>query len=309
MIGIYSIASYYPKTYRDNFKLAKQFNESENFVRKRVGGEVLPTLAPEMETSDMAVRAIQRLIDKTGTNKNDIDCLVLCTQNPDGNGLPHTSAIVQKKANLKNRLAAFDVSLGCSGYVYGLNIIQGFMEVANLSKGILVTADPYSKIVDPEDKNTVMLFGDAATATLLTREKPVFKIGRSLLYTDGSGAVHLKNCNGRLHMNGRQVFNFAATEVPQQIKALLSLEKIGIEEVDRFILHQGSRFIVETIARKLKIDSQKVPIYMKLTGNTVSSSIPLVLESVIPDEMIQTVLLSGFGVGWSWGSMLISRVN
>ena len=309
MIGIRSIASYYPHTCRDNFELAEKFNEGKGFVRKRVGGEVLPLLEPGTETSDMAVRAIQKLSEKTGLSLEEIDCLVICTQNPDGNGLPHTSAIVQTKLNLKKDVAAFDISLGCSGYVYGLNIVRGFMAASNLSNGIFVTADPYSKIVDPEDRNTVMLFGDAATATLLTIEKPIFKIGRSLFHTDGRGAVHLMNCSGRLHMNGRQVFNFAATEVPQQIKELLTLENIDINGIDQFVLHQGSRFIVETIARKLKIEPHKVPIQMKLTGNTVSSSIPLVLESILPNEMIRTVLLSGFGVGWSWGSMIISRTG
>ena len=307
MIGIREIASYIPETSLDNFKLAATFGENEDFVKKRLGGYVLPIIGPGMDTSDMAVHVIQRLLKKTSIAKEDIQCLVICTQNPDGGGLPHTSAIVQEKADLPNRIAAFDISLGCSGYVYGLNIVKGFMEASGLSNGILITADPYSKIVDPEDRNTKMLFGDAATATLLSRENPVFTIGKSSYSTDGKGAVHLRNRNGRLDMNGRQVFNFAATKVPQQIDGLLAAEGLAHADIDQYIFHQGSRYIVETLTQRMRIDKKKVPIQMENTGNTVSSSIPLILENTITNEAIRNILVSGFGVGWSWGSLILVR--
>ncbi|MBU0665005.1 MAG: ketoacyl-ACP synthase III [Proteobacteria bacterium] len=309
MIGIGAIASYLPEKSRDNFKLAAHFGEDETFVRQRLGGISLPVLDHGLETSDMAVLAIERLLDKTGLDKDAIQCLVVCTQNPDGRGLPHTAAIVQQKANLPQHTAAFDVSLGCSGYVYGLNIVKGFMENAGLTTGVFVTADPYSKIVDPEDRNTVMLFGDAAAATLLTVDNPIYHLGKSVYGTDGQGANHLANKGGRLHMNGRQVFNFAATQVPASITALLHADGITLEDVDQFIIHQGSRYIVETLSRRMGLDESKVPMRMEMTGNTVSSSIPLILQESINEKAIHKILIAGFGVGWSWGAMMLSRIK
>ena len=284
MIGIKEIASYIPERVRDNIQLAAKFGKSGDFIRERIGGIYLPIKEPEMNTSDMACRAIENLLNKSGVGKNEIGCLALCTQNPDGRGLPHTAAIVQAKLELPHALAAFDISLGCSGYVYGLNIIKGFMDSADLKIGVLVTADPYSKIIDSKDPTTVMLFGDAASATLLVREDSILEIKKSLYGTDGRGSIHLINDGGRLHMNGRQVFNF-----------------------DQFVFHQGSRYIVETLIRRLKLDKKKVPLRIEKTGNTVSSSIPLILENSIQEPRVRNILIAGFGVGWSWGGMILTR--
>ncbi|MBN9079815.1 MAG: ketoacyl-ACP synthase III [Rhizobiales bacterium] len=307
MIGISEIANFVPRTVRDNLSQAASFGETEDFVRNRIGALKLPSMAAGEETSDLAARAVGALLEISGKAKEAIDCLVVCTQNPDAEGLPHTAAIVQAKCGLPKTIAAFDISLGCSGYVYGLPAVIGFMEATGLSNGILVTADPYSKIVDPADKNTALLFGDAATATLLARN-PVFRIGAVLFGTDGSGAQHLQRKNGRLHMNGRQIFNFAALNVPAQIKMLLERERVAVEEVDRWILHQGSRYIVDSLISRMGLRPERVPIRLQTTGNTVSSSIPLILEESLRDAAHRTIVLSGFGVGLSWGSMLLHRI-
>lgn len=308
MIGIREIATYIPSSGRDNFKLARQFGKNDEFVTNRLGGHVLPLMEEGMETSDLAVNALSNLLKKTGLNKNEIDCIVICTQNPDGNGLPHTSAIVQEKAGLSEKVAAFDISLGCSGFVYGLNVVKGFMNAADLKTGVLITADPYSKIIDDQDVNTVMLFGDAATATLLTKHNPKFLFGQSLYATYGKGRNDLKNIDGTLYMNGRNVFNFVATKGVQQITELLKKGKLSKEEIDCYVLHQGSRYIVETVAGKLDI-LEKTIVSMKNTGNTVSSSIPLILEKIFEDKNMNRVLISGFGVGFSIGTMIINRME
>ncbi len=307
MIGVQAIASYTPSNVRDNFSQAEQFGKEEQFVRERIGAMQLPIKDSDVETSDLASNAIEHLLNQTGVPAGNIECLVVCTQNPDGCGLPHTSAIVQHKVGLSNRVAAFDISLGCSGYIYGLAVVKGFMQDAGLSKGILVTADPYSKILDFDDVNTSMLFGDAATATLLSTE-PVYNIGQPLLGTDGSGASFLFNNDGRLYMNGRQIFNFAATRVPSQILALLEREEMNADDIDQFVFHQGSRYIVSTLAKRLKIPEVKAPVCLEKTGNTVSSSIPLILEQSIQDSELNRILLSGFGVGLSWGSTILTKI-
>lgn len=306
MIGIKAISSYIPQQTRDNLTQAGKFGKNEQFVRERIGALHLPIMEEDEDTSDLAVKAIERLLRNACIEKSTIDCMILCTQNPDNLGLPHTSAIVQQKLGLSDGVAALDISLGCSGYVYGLVLIKGFMEVAGLKNGILVTADPYSKIIDSNDSNTAMLFGDAASATLLSNN-PVYEIGASMFGTDGGGAQHLINKDGLLHMNGRQIFNFAAKRVPEQINKLLDNANLTIDDIDQFLLHQGSRYIVETLADKLQIPKNKTPILLEEVGNTVSSSIPLILEQSMQQADKIRLLLSGFGVGLSWGSVLLYR--
>ena len=175
-----------------------------------------------------------------------------------------------------------------------------------MKTGILVTSDPYSKIVDINDKNTALLFGDASTATLIS-ENPIYKINKSVFSTDGSQLNSLEKLDGVLRMNGRDVFTFAAQSVPIQINKLLLRSSIDIGEIDLFIFHQGSKFIVETIANRMKLDKSKVPINIKNIGNTVSSSIPLILQNVLDDVHNEKIILSGFGVGLSWASMIIEK--
>jgi 3-oxoacyl-[acyl-carrier-protein] synthase-3 len=216
--------------------------------------------------------------------------------------------MVHGKLGLPEGCAAFDVSLGCSGYVYGLSIIQGFLQSNGYTRGVLVTSDPYSKIVDRADKNTALLFGDAATATLVG-PNPVFRAGPFSLGTHGALHEALICRGGVLSMNGREIFNFTATAVPKDLEKLLAAAHIAKESVDCFLFHQGSKYIVETIARRARIPLEKVRLGMETTGNTVSSSIPLLLEREVADDSVSTIVLSGFGVGLSWGSCVLQRVR
>jgi len=165
--------------------------------------------------------------------------------------------------------------------------------------GLLVTADPYSKIVSPDDRDTAMLFGDAATATMLTRSKPVWRLGRAVFGTDGgkAGALEVQS-NRQLRMNGRGVFEFSATRVPGAMHETLERNGICWQDVDRVMLHQGSRYIVETIAKRID-QMDKTPFGAALYGNAVSSSVPLMLEAEA-DLGHRCILTAGFGVGLSW---------
>lgn len=255
----------------------------------------------------MCVRAFEGL----DRRPDAVDCLVVCTQNPDGSGLPHTSAVVHGKLGLPAQCACFDVSLGCSGYVYGLSIVQSFMQQNRLARGLLFTADPYSKIIDPKDKNTALLFGDAATVTLLdAAEQPGrWRMGPFRFATRGKDGAALENRAGTLAMNGRAVFNFSATEVPPQVSALLADAGLKAEDVDLFLFHQGSRFIVDQLAKRLDLPAAKVPVNLAEQGNTVSSSLPLLLQEHLGDSRLRRILLSGFGVGLSWASCLLTRAE
>ncbi|MDC0010724.1 ketoacyl-ACP synthase III [Porticoccaceae bacterium] len=306
MIGIRSISSFIPEKKIDNIKQALDFGEDESFISKKIGALTLPVISGSQETSDMAVAAVNKLIDEHGLVLSDVDTVVVITQNGDGSGLPHTSAIVQSKLGLSGQVAAFDVSLGCSGYVYGLSIIKGFMENAGLKNGLLITADPYSKVIDRNDRITSMLFGDAATATWLTDDSS-WKFGKPLVDTDGSGASNIEVVGGVLSMNGRQVFNFASKSVPSQIREFLVSRNLKTSDIDRFCLHQGSLAIIDAIARRFPEVKERFVSDIRETGNTVSSSIPLLLETLIKDEALHKILISGFGVGLSWATNIIYR--
>lgn len=307
MIGIKGIASYVPAGALDNVEQAARFDKSADFIENKVGARWLPRKAADQETSDLAVKAVENLLARNPLlRREQIDAIVVVTQNGDGAGLPHTAAIVQAKLGLETRVAAFDVSLGCSGYVYGLYMLVGFMRQVGLSNAVLVTADPYSKIIDENDAVTAMLFGDAATATWLA-EGASWQLGAMSFGTDGKGRDSLCVEHDVLHMDGRAVFNFAATRIPAEIKALLAQAGCKPDEVDAFCLHQGSYAIIDTISKRFPEVSDRFVKDIQQVGNTVSSSIPLLLEHRLDQAGWNKVLVSGFGVGLSWATALLIK--
>jgi len=308
VISITAIGSYIPAARESNYAKKSQFDIDDDFITEKIGVKQVSRKASDEETSDLCVKAYADLLGRHG-GIEPIDCLIVCTQNPDGSGLPHTSAIVHGKLGLPPHCACFDVSLGCSGYVYGLSVIKSFMQDNGFSNGLLFTADPYSKIIDPQDKNTALLFGDAASVTLMqsaagpgTWQPGPFRFG-----TQGKGGAALENRDGKLYMNGRAVFNFSATEVPLQLRQLLQGLQLGIDDIDLFLFHQGSKFIVDQLTARLKIPHEKVPLNLADQGNTVSSSLPLLLQGYVDDPQLHRIVLSGFGVGLSWASCLLTR--
>ncbi|HUF21864.1 MAG TPA: ketoacyl-ACP synthase III [Burkholderiales bacterium] len=310
MIGIRSIASYIPPDAISNYDRREEFALTDAFIVEKLGVERVSRKGVGEETSTMCVSAFSTLQSKLPVDPSEIELIVVCTQNPDGHGIPHTSAVVHGAIGAPERCAAFDISLGCSGFVYGLSVATSFMAANGLKRGLLFTADPYSKILNPSDRNTVLLFGDAATVTLLQAadgRNPFWMPERFRFATRGKEGGALNNDSGNLEMNGRAVFNFSATEVPVQIRALLADCGLTLDAIDLYLLHQGSRFIVDTIARRMQLDRAKVPSNLARQGNTVSSSIPLLFEGFLENESVRRVVISGFGVGLSWASCVLER--
>jgi 3-oxoacyl-[acyl-carrier-protein] synthase-3 len=307
MIGIQAIGKYLPVGRIDNKKRIEELNVDETFLEEKIGMLQLAVKSEEEETSDLCVKAFYDLQQISGIQPNDVECMIVCTQNPDGHGLPHTSAIVHAKLDLLDSCAVFDISLGCSGFVYGLSVIQGFMQANGFSKGILFTADPYTKVVDKSDKNTSLLFGDGATATLIS-DTPIWRTGKFLFGSHGLDHTSImveKNTN-KLMMNGRAVFSFSAVIVPKNITEMLVSNSLTVEDIDCFALHQGSHFIVDTIAKRLGVEKSKVPFVAANYGNTVSSSIPLILSDI--NRIYERIVISGFGVGLSWASTVLHKI-
>ena len=305
MIGITAIGSYIPEGRISNLERAEKFDTDAGFIENKLGITEVSVAATDERSSDMCLRALEALEAKHPLDRDRIQALIVVTQNPDTR-LPHVSSIVHGRLGLRNDCACFDVSLGCSGWVYALTLVKSLMEASGFSHGLIFTSDPYSKILDPDDKNTAMLFGDAATCTLLG-EDALYDIGRWTANTDGSQGANLAERDGLLTMNGRAVFNFCATKVPKDIRLAAERNEVALEDIDRFLFHQGSKFIVDTIAARLKLPKEKVAFDIHSHGNTVSSSIPLLMEQELEARSARTILVSGFGVGLSWSSNVLFR--
>jgi 3-oxoacyl-[acyl-carrier-protein] synthase-3 len=326
MAGIRSIATYFPKNRVGNEELIKRFGLSTEFLKEKVGVETRAIADRGETTSDMCFAAAKLLFGKNpGLEPSAVDLLVVCTQNPDYR-LPHTSALLQDRLNLPNSVAAFDVNLGCSGYVYCLAVCKSLIESLGFKNVVLLTADPYSKILDPKDSSSAAVFGDAATATWLSGMAEN-TIGLFTFGTDGSRAADLMIRGGGvkfpcfgpgnklpsegledpfLRMNGKRLFRFIKKTVPNDVRKCLEKNGTRIDEVDYFIFHQASKYAVDSLREDLDLEESRVVCDMLHSGNTISSSIPWVLQTVLEREGSgKKILLSGFGVGLSWGSCLI----
>jgi len=307
MIGIEEIGSYIPAKKISNYSRQEKFDITAEFIKDKIGVEYVAIRDHLEESSDLCVKAYENLSKRVQLGPDDIDVIIVVTQNPDYN-LPHTSAIVHGRLGVSNDCACFDISLGCSGFVYALSVIQSFMEANKMKKGLLFTSDPYSKIIDPDDKNTSLLFGDAACVTLIT-ENPVYKTLDFTFGTIGKLYKDLICADNTLYMNGRAVYNFAARVISEDVLKILAKTGLTANDIDRFVFHQGTKFIVDTLAKRLALDPAKVVYDIYGYGNTVSSSIPILLEKELLLPEHKKILISGFGVGLSWSSSILQRIR
>lgn len=324
-VGIKSIKSFLPENSVGNNELITQFNVDERFLSDKLGIASRPICSSEEAASDLAVRAASKIFD-AGLNKDDIELLIVCTQNPDYK-LPNTASILQDRLSLPNHVASFDINQGCSGFIYSLAVAKSMMEVLNYRNSLIITVDPYSKIIDKKDKNTVLLFGDASAAIWLTDhadneilnfsfgtdgkdfDKLIVKRGGSRypFRYDAMGKSSENSVDYFLHMNGRAIFNFMMSRVPNDVYNCLKKNSLKMEDIDFFIFHQGSKYMLANLQKTLKISDRKMVMFLENIGNSVSSSIPLAFENLLLNETLsgKTILLSGFGVGLSWGSVVI----
>jgi 3-oxoacyl-[acyl-carrier-protein] synthase III len=287
--------------------------------------------------SDLGLQAAKKLIEQNMLDPKEIELLIFCTQTPDYS-LPSSACIMQEILGISTSCAAFDINLGCSGYVYGLAVANAFISSNQVKNALLITGDTPSKVVNPLDKSVRVLFGDAGTATYLNRQDGIAEImGEFILGTDGSGFRHLivpaggfrtprtpetakehtdEDGNVRsldnVYMNGAEVFVFSLKEVPKAIKALLEKNNFSLDDIDWFIFHQANKFIIDTLVKKLKIPSEKALLSLEEFGNTTCSSIPITLKDAQNRNVFNNgdlIMLVGFGVGYSWGANLLRWGN
>jgi 3-oxoacyl-[acyl-carrier-protein] synthase-3 len=317
MIGIKDVACYVPARTVENAEIAARFDFKPGFLRNKVGVEIRHVAASDESTSDMCVRAFDQLQQRYhGEDWGGVGLVLLCTQNPDYK-LPHTSSILQARLSLPKAVLAFDVSLGCSGYVASLTTAKALMTELDLRQGLVFTCDPYTKVLDPHDKSTVPLFGDAASVTLLERGAPL-GIGKGMFGNDGSMFETLiirgsgtarrdGEAEQPLRMDGRNIFEMLKTQVPSNIRGCAQLNGLTLDDVELFLFHQASAWLLGVLREDLGLPAEKVPSNLNRVGNTVSTSIPLLLEEVLRSgrALPRTMLLSGFGVGLSWASVVL----
>lgn len=274
--------------------------------------------------SDLAYQACVRLFEATQVSPPEIDGLIVCTQSPDY-VMPPTSTLLQHRLGLSKKVAAFDYTLACSGYVYGLATCRAFIESGLLKCILLVTCDTYSKYIRPDDRGPRTLFGDGAAATLVRRGTP--GICEVELATDGSGGdkfivrgggcrngsgacpqTELKKDAKYIEMDGFGVLSFVKKEIPSFTENLLAKARLCREDVDLFIFHQASKISLDQVSQILAIPPEKTFINFENIGNTGSSSIPIAIKDaweagrLIPGMV---TLLVGFGVGLSWGGAVV----
>ena len=324
------IAFAVPENRVPNADVAQWSGLEESFITGRIGVESRAFLGPEESPSRLAAAACESLLSRPAAPaRSQIGLLVLVTQNPDYK-IPHSSALLQKELSLSDSTACFDINLGCSGYVYALSIVKGFMLAEGIADALLVTCDPYSRIMGRADRDTVGLFGDAATASWISAGQGA-EIGKLDFGTDGQKAEHLIVRKGgaaqpisgiysrmdasaiedpdcRLHMNGRGIFNFMMERIPGSVDQVLRKNNLSATDIDYFVFHQGSRFLLDQLRQKLKLPAEKVPSNVAQHGNTVSSSVPLLLAELMSQHgglKSKKVLVSGFGVGLSWASNIL----
>jgi 3-oxoacyl-[acyl-carrier-protein] synthase-3 len=325
---IKAINYYLPETILSNEELVKEFPEwSVDKIADKVGINERHVAGKEETSADMAVKAAEKLFRDNAVEKASIDFILFCTQSPDY-FLPTSACLIQERLGLSTSCGALDFNLGCSGYIYGLSLAKGLIAGGIAQNILLLTGETYSKFLHAKDKGNRTIFGDAASATLVSTEG-FAEIGNFSLGTDGKGANNLIVKSGasrqrervndlsfdengnpissdHLHMNGSEIFNFTIKAVPPLIKDTLEKNDLSFEKVDYFIFHQANKFMVNYLRKKIKIEKEKFLEYMSEVGNTVSSTIPIVLTELLKTKDIKgNVLLAGFGVGYSWGGTVI----
>lgn len=335
--AIKAIRSFLPDNKLTNEQLAEQFGDwHASQILSKTGVAVRGVAGPDECASDLGVAAAKRLFDDGACAPDEIDFLIFCTQSPDY-FTPTTACLMQDRLGLKTSCGAVDINQGCSGYIYGLALAKSLVEAGTAQNVLLVTADTYMKFINRRDRSLLTLFGDGAAATLVRAvESEKELIGPFVLGTDGRGAnqiivkagglrcrptaetgVEKEDSSGNwrsdqnLFMDGADVFSFALRTVPPTLQQLLEKSGLTLDQIDFMIPHQANKFVLERLRAKLKFPVDKFWIDMERSGNTVSSTIPIALESAMQKGRVKKgdrVALVGFGVGYSWGATMIEVV-
>ena len=335
-VGITAMSAAVPKRVVKNREYTEVWSQEEaNEIVDKTGIEERRFADENTCSSDLCFAAAEKLFEDNAINREEIDLLVFISQTPDYR-MPATSVILQHRLGLPNTTIAFDITLGCSAWMYGLSVVYGLMVNNGLRKALLLDGETRSKVYSPRDRRSAFLFGDGGVACLIERD-PKFGKSTFSLNSDGSradlimipagGYRHMSSAEtvvekvidefGNMrsdeqgYMRGGDVFNFVIREVPRDIKNTLALCEKTIDDFDYIVFHQANNFINTYIAKKIKCDFSKIPSTIGKFGNTSSVSVPLTIVSELKGKLggKKEVLLSAFGVGLTWGTAIVPFVD
>lgn len=328
------ISYYLPDNIVTNDHLSEEFPDwSVKKIANKIGIDQRHIAASDEFSSDMGVKAAEKLFDQYDQiNKSEIDFLLFCTQSPDY-FLPTTACILQDRIGLSKSIGALDFNLGCSGFIYGLTLAKGLIVSGAARNVLLICAETYSKFINKNDKGNRSIFGDAASATLVSDKNNGYgaEIMNFKLGTDGSGANNLIVKGGGMRyrhaeaesfkdnygnfatsndliMNGPEIFNFTSKNIPNLVKETLKLNNLSQQDINSYVFHQANAYMLNHLRKKIKIDKEKFKLKMDFCGNTVSSTIQIALAELMKRAEIKNddfVLIAGFGVGYSWGATIL----
>lgn len=328
-VGIKALSACVPANVVSNRDLGYLIPEEEiDKTINNIGIDQRRIADDDVTASDLCYRAARQLMDDNEIAPESIDVLLFMSQTSDYR-IPATSCLLQHRLGLPRETLCFDITLGCSGYLFALSTAFAYASMDGINRVLLLDGETFSKIVNRRDKVDWPLYGDAGTATLI--EKGDYGQSTFILNTDGSGENVLKihagmrnpitpeSCVEReqedgnirsdleVFMDGMDVFNFAISKVPRSIKSLLQETGHSIDDVDYLVFHQANRFMMDFFVKKLKISPDRVPYCISKYGNTSSSSVPLTISSELSGRLDgdNTVVMSAFGAGLSWGSALL----
>ncbi len=319
------IAVHLPSRIETNAELQEAFPRWDmKLISEKTGIQQRHIAEPNETSSDLAVKAAEKLFVENNIDRNSIDFLLLCTQTPDY-PLPTTSCLIQDRLGLKTSCGALDFNLGCSGFVYGTAMADGLIQSGLAKNVLLLTSETYSKYIDAEDRSLRTIFGDGAAATLVrsAERKSIwgFQFG-----TDGSGADmlivgdggsraeqdaikprHRKRWKSRLYMDGPSLINFTVDAVPRLIDQILSANDMTMDEISQLLMHQATWKMLDQLRSRMGLSPERVPIELAEIGNTVSSTLPILIDQLRNRDSWQPEsvnMLIGFGVGLSWAGSL-----
>lgn len=333
MAYIKAISYYLPEKVITNEDLIREFPEwSVDKVAQKVGVTSRHVASKDETAGDMAEKAALKLFEEYSISPEEIDFILLCTQSPDY-FLPSTACVLQNRLGIPTSAGALDYNLGCSGCIYGMAMAKGLIAAGIAKNILLLTAETYNKYLHPSDKSNRSIFGDGASACLISTEG-FAEIGEFVLGTDGSGANNLivktgaarhKVATGNyveddeghiwyddyLYMNGGAIFNFTLDAVPAMMREVLAKNRLEGSEIDYYVFHQANKFMLNTIRKVCMLPKDKFYVNLETTGNTVSSTVLIGLKDCIDTKAIKSgdnVMIAGFGVGLSWGSTVL-KIN
>lgn len=335
-VGVTALAGAVPRTVIDNYKYTLHFPEDQvREVVDKVGIYERRFADEHTCSSDLCFAAAEKLITDNIIHKEEIDLLIFISQTPDFR-MPATSVLLQDRLGLPNSTIAFDINLGCSAFIYGLSVAYSFMQQNGLRKALILDGETRSKVYSPKDRRSAFLFGDGGIAALVEHDE---KFGESFfsLNSDGSRGDLIKiNAGGyRLpssaetlkekvvdeygnirseeqgYMNGGDVFNFVIREIPRDIKKIIEWSGVDIHSLDYYVFHQANNFINSYLAKKLKLDTAKIPSTIAKYGNTSSVSVPLTIVDQLKGKLNgkKHLMLSAFGVGMTWATAFVPFID